>query len=87
MVPPNPAYLRHSPIRITYADNDYRESPNGPVLLFFGGIFGTRYAVTGEIDALARHYKLRLIAPDKCGFGGTGGEKTEDRIRTWIGEL
>ena len=43
--------------------------------------------MTGEIDALARHYKLRLIAPDKCGFGGTGGEKTEDRIRTWIGEL
>ncbi|MCJ1351367.1 MAG: hypothetical protein MMC33_001351 [Icmadophila ericetorum] len=84
VVPSDPAVQRHDPIRIMYADNDYRENPNGPVLLFIGGIFGTRNAVTGEIDALARHYKLRLIAPDKCGFEGTGRGNTNDRIRTWV---
>ena len=84
MLPPNSDIGRPNPMRVTFADVDYREDPLGPVVLFCGGMFGGRWAILGSPNALAQHHKLRLIAPDKPGLGGTGRVPLEYRIENWL---
>ena len=80
----NPAIGRPNPIRVTYADVDYRENEDGPVILLIGGMFGGRWITLGSPDALAEHHKLRLIVVDKPGLGDSGSVPLDFRIENWL---
>ncbi len=122
-LPADPAHGRPRPLRVTYADSDYRpnrraewaaapatrgrdarttaggideeagndnddeneDDGTGPTALFIGGIFGSRYLLTGAVDALARKHRIRVLCIDKFGLGGTSAVALSDRIQGWLG--
>jgi pimeloyl-ACP methyl ester carboxylesterase len=51
----------------------YREAgvPDGPVVLYLHGTPGSRMQVTGPLGTVAAELGLRLIAPDRPGYGGS----------------
>ena len=51
----------------------YREAgvPDGPVVLYLHGTPGSRMQITGPLSTVAAELGLRLIAPDRPGYGGS----------------
>ncbi|KAI1753173.1 hypothetical protein F4782DRAFT_100702 [Xylaria castorea] len=78
-LPPNAS--RPSEFKVTYADFGHRNDER--VLLFCGPLFGSRYVPTTK-DRLARRYGVRVISPDRPGFGGTTDVEPADRVRVWL---
>ncbi|KAI1745651.1 hypothetical protein F4680DRAFT_109734 [Xylaria scruposa] len=72
---------RSSEIRVTYADFGHQNDER--VLLFCGPLFGSRYVLTTK-DKLARRHGVRVISPDRPGFGGTTDVEPADRVRVWL---
>ena len=60
--------------------------PEGKVVVFCGGMFGTRYTLA-LVDQLARDKNIRLISPDKPGIGGSSNVGLQDKIDTWLETL
>lgn len=54
-----------------------------PTLLWCGGQFGGRYQAFAY-EELAKKYKVRFIAIDRPGIGGTQAVPLDQRIATWL---
>ncbi|KAI0194884.1 Alpha/Beta hydrolase protein [Xylaria flabelliformis] len=78
-LPPNDS--RSSELKVTYADFGHQNDER--VLLFCGPLFGSRYVLTPK-DKLAQRYGVRVISPDRPGFGGTTDVEPGDRVRVWL---
>ncbi|KAI0435278.1 hypothetical protein F5Y09DRAFT_293535 [Xylaria sp. FL1042] len=76
-----PDASRPAGFKVTYADFGHRN--NERVLLFCGPLVGSRYLLTTK-DKLARQYGVRIISPDRPGFGGTTNVPPADRVRVWL---
>jgi pimeloyl-ACP methyl ester carboxylesterase len=93
ILPPNPRIGRDKPIRVTYSDVGYLASIPGepgdrpdkevPSLLWCGGQFGGRYQAFAY-DELAKKHKIRFLAIDRPGIGGTQAVPLDQRIATWL---
>ncbi|KAK2019084.1 hypothetical protein LZ32DRAFT_598613 [Colletotrichum eremochloae] len=77
---------RPHPFQVTYCDYGYR-NPENPesehVLLFCGPLMGSRFLHVAK-DALAKQHRVRVINPDRPGFGGTTPVPAADRVRVWL---
>ncbi|KAE9382225.1 hypothetical protein N431DRAFT_539622 [Stipitochalara longipes BDJ] len=85
-LPPNQSQGRSQSLRITYADYGYQDDAglrNEAVILVCGPMISTRYLHIAK-DALARERKVRIIHPDRFGFGGSGEIAADQRIRVWL---
>ena len=51
----------------------YREAgdPDGPAVMYLHGTPGSRMQVTGPVSTVASALGLRIIAPDRPGYGGS----------------
>lgn len=51
----------------------YREAgvPDGPVVMYLHGTPGSRMQITGPVSTVASELGLRLVAPDRPGYGGS----------------
>ncbi|KAI0813777.1 hypothetical protein GGR55DRAFT_545344 [Xylaria sp. FL0064] len=78
-LPPDPT--RPAEFKVTYADFGHRNEER--VLLFCGPLVGSRYLLTTK-DKLARQHGVRIISPDRPGFGGTTNVPAADRVRIWL---
>ncbi|KAI1421976.1 hypothetical protein F5Y12DRAFT_660680 [Xylaria sp. FL1777] len=76
-----PADSRPAEFKVTYADFGHRNVER--VLLFCGPLVGSRYVLTTK-DKLARQHGVRIISPDRPGFGGTTDVPPADRVRVWL---
>ena len=94
LLAPSSSIGRDRSIRVTYSDVGYSaadekkstEIPHDyeiPVLLWCGGQFGGRYFAFAN-DELAKRYKIRFLAIDRPGIGGTEGVPLNQRIATWL---
>jgi pimeloyl-ACP methyl ester carboxylesterase len=93
MLPPNLRIGRNKPIRVTYSDVGYSGSPlrgtrdgcerAAPALLWCSGQFGGRYQAFAY-DELAKKHKVRFLAIDRPGIGGTQAVPLDQRIATWL---
>ncbi|KAK3377644.1 hypothetical protein B0H63DRAFT_221562 [Podospora didyma] len=85
-LPADPALGRTKPFRITYADFGYRNATHPEeenVLLFFGPLMASRLVHITK-DHPARAHKIRVIHPDRPGFGGTDAVDAKDRLELWL---
>lgn len=87
-LPADAAAGRTEAIRISYADYgcrnaDHPEREN--VFLFFGPLLGSRMIHVAK-DALAKKHGVRIINPDRPGFGQTTDVPPEKRLSFWRGE-
>ncbi|KAK1986176.1 hypothetical protein LZ30DRAFT_778511 [Colletotrichum cereale] len=77
---------RPHPLQVTYSDYGYRD-PENPgrehVLLFCGPLMASRFLHVAK-DALAKQHRVRVINPDRPGFGGTTPVPAGDRVRVWL---
>ncbi|KAI2619620.1 hypothetical protein GGR54DRAFT_630651 [Hypoxylon sp. NC1633] len=77
---------RPEELKITYSDFGYR-NPDEPqkerVLLFCGPLLGSRFLFIAK-DKLAKKYGVRIINPDRPGFGGSTKVDASDRVRVWL---
>ena len=71
---------------MTYADYGYREEGNKAVILICGPMISTRYLHIAK-DALAKERKVRIIHPDRFGFGGSTDISLDERVRVWLGTV
>ncbi|KAK0380330.1 hypothetical protein CLIM01_02321 [Colletotrichum limetticola] len=81
-----PGNDRPDPFKVTYCDYGYRNLDNPErehVLLLCGPLLGSRYLHIAK-DALAKKHKVRIIHPDRPGFGGTTHVDAPDRVRLWL---
>lgn len=79
---------RSQPLRITYADYGYRNQENPhleAVFLFFAPLLGSRMTRV-VLDEIAKKHRVRIISPDRPGFGRTTDAKPEARIVFWRGQ-
>ena len=86
-IPPNPAEGRASPFRVKYADYGYRNEAHPEeenVFLFFSSMVGSRLVHVAK-DEIAKKHKVRILNPDRPGFGGTDGIEVEQVMETWRG--
>lgn len=78
---------RPKPFKVKYADYGYRNEANPEeehVLLFFGSLLGSRLVHVPK-DGVAKKYKIRIINPDRPGFGGTDPIDVKNRLVMWPG--
>lgn len=68
-------------LRVTYSD--YGDPNSTSVVLFFGGLMGTRYSYS-PLDQLAKNNSIRIIHADRPGVGGSDSVAIEDRIPAYI---
>ncbi|GAP84223.1 putative interferon-induced GTP-binding protein Mx2 [Rosellinia necatrix] len=68
-------------LKVTYADFGHRNDER--VMLFCGPLLGSRFVLATK-DKLAKRYGVRIISPDRPGFGGTTDVEPADRIRVWL---
>ncbi|KAI1077151.1 hypothetical protein F5B20DRAFT_553347 [Whalleya microplaca] len=83
-IPPIPG--RQRPLTVTYCDYGYRnadEPQREHVLLFCGPLQGSRFLQLGK-DSVAKKHRVRIIHPDRPGFGGTSEVDARDRVRVWL---
>ncbi|KAK1989625.1 hypothetical protein LX36DRAFT_14506 [Colletotrichum falcatum] len=77
---------RPHPLQVTYSDYGYRD-PEDPdrerVLLLCGPLMGSRLLHVAK-DALAKRHRVRVVHPDRPGFGGTTPVPAADRVRVWL---
>ncbi|KZL65040.1 interferon-induced gtp-binding protein mx2 [Colletotrichum incanum] len=77
---------RPDPFQVTYSDYGYRDLENPErehVLLFCGPLMSSRHLHIAK-DALAKKHRVRIINPDRPGFGGTTSVPAADRVRVWL---
>ncbi|WYZ41799.1 hypothetical protein EsH8_V_000694 [Colletotrichum jinshuiense] len=77
---------RPHPFQVTYSDYGYRnvDDPSREhVMLLCGPLLGSRYLHIAK-DELAKKYGVRIINPDRPGFGGTSEVGVQDRVRVWL---
>ncbi|GKT60643.1 interferon-induced GTP-binding protein Mx2 [Colletotrichum tofieldiae] len=77
---------RPDPFQVTYSDYGYRDLENPErehVVLFCGPLMSSRYLHVAK-DALAKEHRVRIINPDRPGFGGTTPVPLADRVRVWL---
>ncbi|KAI1821153.1 hypothetical protein F4861DRAFT_482472 [Xylaria intraflava] len=72
---------RPAELNVTYADFGHHNDEC--VLLFCGPLVGSRYVLASK-DKLAKQHGIRIISPDRPGFGGTTDAGPADRIRVWL---
>lgn len=91
-LPPNQSIGRNHSIRVTYSDvgysgptgiPDHPDSKETPVLLWASGMFGGRYQAFAN-DEICKKYRVRFLAIDRPGIGGTGQVNIDQRIATWL---
>ncbi len=87
-LPPNPSIGRNQTIRVSYSDVGYPASSRldhseMPVVLWASGMFGGRYQAFAN-DDLCKKYRVRFLAIDRPGLGGTGSVNLNQRIDTWL---
>jgi hypothetical protein len=88
-LPADEAQGRTQPLRITYADYGYSNQGHPEldnVFLFFAPLLGSRMTRVA-LDKIAQQHKVRIISPDRPGFGGTTDAEAEQRIIFWRGQL
>lgn len=88
-LPADLASNRPKPVTVTYADYGYRNEADPSqehVLLFFAPLMGSRLLQVTK-DALAKKHHIRIISPDRPGFGGTTPAPAKDRLALWRGTL
>jgi len=81
-LPPIQSQGRPQSLRITYADYGYQDdagSSNEAVILVCGPMLATRYLHIAK-DALAIQQKVRIIHPDRFGFGGSAEINAEKEL-------
>ncbi|KAH8891735.1 hypothetical protein GQ53DRAFT_136398 [Thozetella sp. PMI_491] len=78
-LPPNGN--RSTEFKVTYAD--FGHDNDKDVILFCAPLMGSRLLLTTQ-DALARKHGVRVISPDRPGFGGTTDVPPSDRVRVWL---
>ncbi|KAK1654625.1 hypothetical protein BDP81DRAFT_389693 [Colletotrichum phormii] len=81
-----PGSDRPENFKVTFCDYGYRNLDNPElehVLLICGPLLGSRYLHIAK-DALAKKHKVRIIHPDRPGFGGTTHVDAQDRVRLWL---
>jgi pimeloyl-ACP methyl ester carboxylesterase len=86
-LPADPISGRSRPFRVQFSDYGYRnEADIGQenVFLFFGSLLGSRLVHITK-DALAKKHKIRVINPDRPGFGGTDPTAANDTMKIWRG--
>ncbi|VUC21328.1 unnamed protein product [Clonostachys rosea] len=84
-LPPDPSRDRLEPLEVTYADFGHRNEENPEeenVLLFFAPLMSSRLLHVG-MDSIAKQHKVRIIDPDRPGFGGTTQVSDDMRMRIW----
>jgi Alpha/beta hydrolase family len=59
------------------------DQPEVPVVLWAGGMFGGRYQAFAN-DELCKKYRVRFLAIDRPGIGGTDSVKLNQRVGTWL---
>lgn len=77
------------PFKISYADYGYRNEAHPEeehVLLFFCPLMGSRFLHIAK-DDVAKKHKVRIINPDRPGFGGSDAIDTKQRMSLWLGTL
>jgi hypothetical protein len=94
-LPPNHGIGRSNSIRVSYSDVGYSESSSSaeepsnsesheiPVVLWAGGMFGGRYQAFAN-DDICQKYRVRFLAIDRPGIGGTDLVNLNQRIQTWL---
>lgn len=88
-MPADASKNRPDVFHITYADYGHRDEQHPEtetVLLFFGPLGGSRWIHVAK-DAVAKRRRIRIIHPDRPGFGGTDAVDMKHRIQTWSGAL
>lgn len=82
-------------MRVSYSDVGYSapssttdergdsESEEIPVVLWASGMFGGRYQAFAN-DDLCKKYRVRFLAIDRPGIGGTETVNLNQRIATWL---
>ncbi|KZZ90850.1 interferon-induced GTP-binding protein mx2 [Moelleriella libera RCEF 2490] len=88
-LPADPSKNRPDVFHITYADYGHRDEQHPEtetVLLFFGPLGGSRWIHVAK-DAVAKRRRIRIIHPDRPGFGGTDAVDMKHRIQTWSGAV
>ncbi|KAJ2997963.1 hypothetical protein NUW58_g471 [Xylaria curta] len=76
-----PSAARTTEFKVTYADFGHQNADR--VLLVCGPLVGTRFLLPTK-DKLAQKYGVRIISPDRPGFGGTTDIGPPDRVRVWL---
>ncbi|KAJ1330877.1 3-oxoadipate enol-lactonase [Microdochium nivale] len=75
------------PFTVTYSDFGFRHpdgSAHDNVVLFCAPLFASRYVPVTK-DKLANKHRIRILAVDRPGFGGTSPVAApEDRVRAWL---
>jgi hypothetical protein len=88
-LPADPSRGRPNPFAIKYADFGYRNESHPEqehVLLFSPPLVGSRLLQVPKEDLAIRH-KIRIIAADRPGMGGTDAAAAKDRLPLWTGEF
>ncbi|KAG9255102.1 Alpha/Beta hydrolase protein [Emericellopsis atlantica] len=81
-----PARDGHKKMLISYAEYGYEGDANTPTILFTPGMFGSRY-VGMFMHAIAAKNKVRVLVPDRFGFGETKNVPLESRISAWTAAM
>ncbi|KAI1265003.1 Alpha/Beta hydrolase protein [Xylariaceae sp. FL1019] len=76
-----PSESRASEMKVTYADFGHRNKDR--VVLFCPPLVGSRFVLSTK-DKLARKHGVRIISPDRPGFGATPDAPPVDRVRVWL---
>ncbi|KAH9897433.1 hypothetical protein F4778DRAFT_783016 [Xylariomycetidae sp. FL2044] len=83
-IPPGPG--RPEPFHVTYSDIGYRnaaEPSRERVVLVCAPLVASRLFPIAKA-ALARRHRMRLLTPDRPGFGGTTDVAPAHRVRAWL---
>ena len=83
-----PATADQEALRISYADYGYHNEAHPElenVLLFFAPLLGSRMTRVA-LDDVAKKHKVRIINPDRPGFGQTPNVSVDKRLEVWRGE-
>ncbi|KAI1819370.1 hypothetical protein F4861DRAFT_534511 [Xylaria intraflava] len=80
-LPPNDSRPSDTELKVSYADFGHHNDER--VVLFCAPLLGSRYVLTTK-DRLARRYGVRVVSPDRPGFGGTTDVEPADRVRVWL---
>jgi pimeloyl-ACP methyl ester carboxylesterase len=73
---------RPKPLRVSYSDVGSSD-PTAPVLLWASGMFGGRFTGVELMDLAAAH-RIRLLAIDRPGIGGSEAVPINQRVSTWL---
>lgn len=87
-LPADPSRGRTNPFTIKYVDHGYRNEAHPEqehVLLYSPPLVGSRLLLVTKDDLAIRH-KIRIIAADRPGMGGTDAAAAKDRIALWTGK-